>query len=67
MQKWLESACSRWSMEKTIDVGMGGDRDLMLRGLNPAKAFRDAAEKGNQSYIIQWVHGCRFPWLALRK
>lgn len=66
IQMWCDAGRPNWNYAETKSACLKANDELKGRKLNPAKRFREQVEKGDQTYIEQWVYGCHFEWLNPR-
>jgi hypothetical protein len=64
--KWDSLRKPDWSIEQTLQICTDVNNELETARFNPAPRFREAIKSHNQPYLINWVQGCRFPWLNPR-
>jgi len=64
IQAWEDAGQPTWNVGKTLEVCQSIDEQLSEEGLTPAPRFREAVQKGDREYLLQWVQGCRFDWLG---
>jgi hypothetical protein len=66
IEMWRDAGRPNWNYAETKSICLKANDELKSRKLNPAKRFREQVEKGDQTYIEQWVFGCHFEWLNPR-
>jgi hypothetical protein len=63
INRWLASGNPRWDYENTRRVCLEVELNFRLQGLIPAVRLSEEIQNRNNSYVRQWIGGCKFPWL----
>ncbi len=66
IQMSREAGRPNWNYAETKSACLKANDEFKDRNRNPAKRFREEVEKGDQTYIEQWIYGCHFEWLNPR-
>lgn len=64
VKRWKKAGSPRWDYETTKRTCLEVNRYLSELGQNPAPRFREEVNKKNESFIRNWILGCRFEWLT---
>ncbi len=63
IHQWVQEGKPKWDYEQTKTIVIKADHAFQIQQKTPAPKLRQGLENDDQSYIFQWIGGCKFPWL----